>query len=160
MTTQNAHTEAVQWILEVFLPKQYGKSFRPKKLLLQSRGNASFEAVSDDEEIVAMISTSSGLLANGKVDTGALMKIRSDALKILWLEHTPSKRFIILTNPSMSRVIREEIKKGHFPKETELLRVKLPAAIEAKIEGERTGGAQESSSKGDADQEPAPKRPM
>lgn len=146
MTTTNAHAETVQWILEVFLPKQYGQSFRPKKLLLQSRGNASFEAVSEDEEIVAMISTSSGVLANGKVDTEALMKVRSDALKILWLEHTPAKRFIILTDPSMSRVIREEIKKGRFPKEMELLKVKLPSAIEGKTEESRKIGSQDASS--------------
>ena len=137
MTTGNAHAGAIQWILEVFLPKQYGQSFGPKKLLLQSRGSASFEAVSNDEEIVAMISTSSGLQANGKVDTDALMKVRSDALKILWLEHTPAKRFIILTNPLMGRVIREEIKKGHFPKEVEIVRVKLPAALEAQVEKSR-----------------------
>ncbi len=133
MATKNAHTEAVQWIIEVFLPKQYGQSFGPKNLLLQSRGSASFDAVSNDEEIVAMISTSTGLRANGKVEADALMKVRSDALKILWLEHTPAKRFIILTNPSMSRVIREEIKKGHFPKEMEIVRVKLPAALEASL---------------------------
>ncbi len=93
-----------------------------------------------------MISTSSGVLANGKVDTEALMKVRSDALKILWLEHTPAKRFIILTDPSMSRVIREEIKKGRFPKEMELLKVKLPSAIEGKTEESRKIGSQDASS--------------
>ena len=146
MKAQNAHADAVQWILDVFLPKEHGQSFRPKKLLLQSRGTAFFDAVSDDEEIVAMISTSSGLQANGKVDTEALMKVRSDALKILWLEHKPAKRFIILTNLSMGRLLREEIKKGHFPKETELLKVKLPAVIERKIEEEIRAGSREGSS--------------
>ena len=140
MANTNATLDAVQWIKDVYLPKTYGQSFRPKKLLLQSRGNAAFEAVSDDEEIVAMISTSSGLMANGKVDTEALMKIRSDALKILWLEHTPAKRFIIITNPSMGRVLREEIKKGRFPKEMQLLKVQLPAAIQARLVESKTDG--------------------
>ncbi|HEY6952270.1 MAG TPA: hypothetical protein VI758_07670, partial [Bacteroidota bacterium] len=80
------------------------------------------------------ICTSAGYTSKGKADTEALMKVRSDALKILWLEHTPAKRFIIFTDPSMVRVIREEIKKGHFPKEMEILRVKLPASLTTKIE--------------------------
>ena len=151
MTDTTATAEAIKWIREAYLPKEFGQSFRPKKLLLQSRGNATFEAVSDDEEIVTMISTSSGLQANGKVDAEALMKVRSDALKILWLEHTPAKRFIVLTNPSMGRVIREEIKKGRFPKEMELLKVKLPAAIEAKLEESRKNRIQEASSPGDTE---------
>jgi hypothetical protein len=133
MPDTNTQTEVEHWIREVFLPKKYGQSFRQKSLDLQSRGQAKFHAVSDDGEIVVMISTSAGTLSNGKVDTEALMKVRSDALKILWLEHTPAKRFIIFTDPTMIRVIREEMKKGHFPKEMEILRVNLPAALAAKV---------------------------
>jgi hypothetical protein len=135
----------------VFLPKTYGQSFRQKNLGLQSRGQTKFDAVSDDGEIVAMISTSSGTGSNGKVDTEALMKVRSDALKILWLEHTPAKRFIILTDPSMIRVIRQEIRKGHFPKEMELLRVKLPAALAARIEESEKNASGEVSSQKDSE---------
>ena len=151
MTNTKAQTEAEQWIREVFLPKTYGQSFRPKNLGLQSRGQTKFDAVSDDGEIVTMISTSSGMGSNGKVDTEALMKVRSDALKILWLEHTPAKRFIILTDPSMIRIIREEIKKGHFPKEMELLRVKLPVALAARIEESEKNASGEVSSQKDSE---------
>jgi hypothetical protein len=146
-----AQTEAEQWIREVFLPKTFGQSFRRKDLGLQSRGQTRFDAVSDDGEIVAMISTSSGMGSNGKVDTEALMKVRSNALKILWLEHTPAKRFIILTDPSMIRIIREEIKKGHFPKEMEILKVKLPAALAAGIEESEKNASGEVSSQKDSE---------
>ena len=151
MTNTKAQTEADQWIREVFLPKTYGQSFRQKNLGLQSRGQTKFDAVSNDGEIVTMISTSSGMGSNGKVDTEALMKVRSDALKILWLEHTPAKRFIILTDPSMIRIIREEIKKGHFPKEMELLRVKLPVALAARIEESEKNASGEVSSQKDSE---------
>jgi hypothetical protein len=71
------------------------------------------------------------------------MKVRSDALKILWLEHTPAKRFMIFTDSTMIRVIREEMKKGHFPKEMEILRVNLPAALAAKVGESRKAGPDE-----------------
>jgi hypothetical protein len=146
MTTTNPHTEAVQWIREVFLPKKFGQKFQKKNLGLQSRGQTEFHAVSEDEEVVAQICTSASHTSTGKVDTEALMKVRSDALKILWLEHTPAKRFIIFTDSSMIRVIREEIKKGHFPKEMEILRVDLPAALAAKIDEEQKKSAKDQSS--------------
>ena len=143
MKNTKAQLEAEQWIREVYLPKEYGQSFRQKNLTLQSRGEAQFAAVSDDGEVVAAICVSQGYAPEGKVDTEALMKVRSDALKILWLEATPAKRFMLVSDPSMARVIREEIKKGRFPKEMKIVRVKLPAAIESKLggtEGGRGGG--------------------
>ncbi len=137
MTLNDIETEAVQWIRDIFLPKKYGQSFGQKNLGLQSRGKTIFHAVSDDGETVAMISIKGGYAPNGKVDTEALMQVRGDALKMLWLEHTPANRFMILTEPSMGKVIREEIKKGHFPKEMEILKVKLPAAIQKKLDDMR-----------------------
>ena len=115
MNATNPRAEAEQWILDVYLPKQYGQSFRQKSLALQSRGETKFAAVSDDEEVVAAICTSPGYASSGKVDTEALMKVRSDALKILWLEHTPAKRFMLFTNPDMIRVVKEEKRKGTLP---------------------------------------------
>lgn len=149
MAETNVHAEAEQWIREVFLPKKFGQAFRKKNLGLQSRGQATFHAVSEDEEIVAQICTSAGYTTSGKVATEALMKVRSDALKILWLEHTPAKRFMIFTDPSMIRVIREEMKKGHFPKEMEILRVNLPAELAAKIEAAERMSPQEDTSQKD-----------
>jgi hypothetical protein len=148
MNNTNPQAEAEQWIREVYLPKEYGHPFRQKSLPLQSRGEAKFAAVSDDGEVVAAICTSPGYLPNGKVDTEALMKVRSDALKILWLESTPAKRFMLVTNPDMIRVIKEEKKKGRFPKEMQIVRVKLPVALEEELEKSRKGGIQGASSEG------------
>jgi hypothetical protein len=145
MTMNDSETDAVEWIREVFLPKRYGQAFRQKNLGLQSRGKTIFHAVSEDGETVAMISTKGGYTSNGKVDTEALMQVRGDALKMLWLEHTPANRFMILTESSMGRVIREEIKKGHFPKEMEILKVKLPATIQQKLEDTRKRGSDSTS---------------
>ncbi len=133
MASTDIFQEAEQWIRDIYLPKEYGQSFREKKLLLQSRGEARFAAVSDDGEVVVMICTRPGYTPKGKVDEEALMKVRSDALKILWLETTPAKRFMVLSDPDMVRVIKQEKKRGRFPREMEIIRVKLPSALEEQI---------------------------
>ncbi len=142
MITSNPQTEIEQWIRDVYLPREHGQAFRQKSLPLQSRGEAKFAAVSEDGEVVAAICTSPGYLANGKVDTDALMKVRSDALKILWLESTPAKRFMVMADPTMVAVIREEKRKGRFPKELQIVRVKVPAALEAKLDEWKKSRAQ------------------
>jgi len=130
-------TEVEQWIRDVYLPKEYTQKFRVKSLPLQSRGEAKFSAVSEDGEVVASICTSAAYISSGKVDADALLKVKSDALKILWLESIPAKKFMLFTDPDMIRVLKEEKKKGHFPKELELIRVKLPASLEARLTDSR-----------------------
>ena len=136
-TGVGAHEAAEQWIKEVFLPKEHGQTFKSRKLRLQSRGEANFHAVAADGEVVAMICTNRAYALSGKVDKDALLKVQSDALKILWLETTPAKRLIVCTDPDMVRVIREEKRKSHFPKEIEVVRAKLPKSIEELLEAER-----------------------
>jgi hypothetical protein len=151
MANSSPKTESEHWIREVFLPKQYGQTFHEKSLPLQSRGVSTFAAVSDDGEIVAAICTSPGYASNGKPDKEALMKVQSDALKILWLENTPAKRFMIFTDPSMIRLLKEEKKKGHFPKEIELVRVKLPTTLDRKLEESRKANVGDSQLRADTD---------
>ena len=133
MADNTVHTEAEKWIREVSLPKKYGQSFRQKNLVVQSRGQIKFDAVSDNGEIVAMICTSAGFMSSGKVATDELMKVRSDALRFLMLEATPQKRLMIFTDQSMIDVVKDEKKKGRFPSELEILRVKLPPDLAAKV---------------------------
>lgn len=133
MADTKAQNEAEKWIREEYLPKKYGQSFHQKNLDLQSRTQSKFDAVSDDGEIVAMICTSAGFMSSGKVATDELMKVRSDALRFLMLEATPQKRLMIFTDQSMIDVVKDEKKKGRFPSELEILRVKLPPDLAAKV---------------------------
>jgi hypothetical protein len=132
MADTNVQTEAEKWIREVFLPKKYGQSFRQKNLEVQSRGKVKFDAVSDDDEIVAVISTSAGFTPDGKVATDALMKVRSAALWVLQLDHTPQKRLLVCTDQSMIDLVKDEKKRDRFPKEFEILKAKLPPDVDAK----------------------------
>jgi hypothetical protein len=134
MTDNTAQLEAETWIREKFLPKKYGQSFQQKSLTLQSRGQFKFDAVSDDDEIVAVISAGAGLTPGGKVATEALMKVRSAALWVLMLEMTPQKRLLVLSDQSMIDVVKDERKRDRFPKEFEIVKVKLPPELAAKVE--------------------------
>jgi hypothetical protein len=142
MSNIEAHEEAELWIRDTYLPKEYGQTFRPKSLPLQSRGESKFSAVSDDGEVVAAICTRRAYNSTHKVDKDVLMKVQSDALKILWLETTPAKRLMLFTDPDMVRVIKEEKRKDHFPKEIQIVRVKLPKGIQEKLEGAGKSGAE------------------
>ena len=51
----------------------------------------------------------------------------------LMLEATPQKRLMIFTDPSMIDLVKDEKKKGRFPKELEILKVKLPADLAARV---------------------------
>ncbi len=140
----SVYSEIERWVRDVYLPKEFGKKFREKKLLLQSRGEGKFSAVSEDEEVVATICARPSYGTNGKVDEEVLLKVRSDALKILWLDATPAKRFMAVVDPTMIRLLKEEKKKGRFPKELEIVRVKLSSELESKLDEARkkTGGNQ------------------
>jgi hypothetical protein len=133
MADTKAQITAEDWIREKYLPKKYGQSFQQKNLELQSRAQAKFAAVSDDGEIVAAICTSAGFTSNGKKATDELQKVRSDALRFLMLAARPQKRLMIFTDPSMIDVVRDEKKRDRFPKELEILRVKLPADLAERV---------------------------
>ena len=94
---------------------------------------ACFDAVSDDDEIVAVISTSAGFTSSGKVATAKLMKVRSNALWFLMLEGTPQKRLMIFTDQSMIDLVKDEKKKGRFPSEFQILKVTLPPGLAARV---------------------------
>ena len=131
MSSLDAQSIAVQWIREVFLPKKFGQSFTKKKLTLQSRTQHEFDAVSDDNEVVAAISFSAGTTATGKVAADPLMKVRSDALWFLMLESTPTHRLMIFTDSTMVDLIKQEKKRDRFPRALEILKVKLPSGLAA-----------------------------
>jgi len=133
MADTKAQVESDKWIREEYLQKKYGQSFRQKSLDLQSRGQGTFDAVSDDCEIVAMICTSAGFTSIGKVATDELMKVRSDALRFLMLEATPQKRLMIFTDQSMIEAVKDERKQGRFPSGLEILKIKLPPDMAARV---------------------------
>lgn len=133
MADTKAQIEAEKWIRETYLPNKYGQTFREKNLDLRSKGQFKFDAVSDDNETVVVISTSAGLTASGKLATAKLMKIRSGAFWFLMLERSPKNKFMIFTKQSMIDIVNDEKRKGRFPEDFEIIKVDLPPDLAAKI---------------------------
>jgi hypothetical protein len=134
MADMKAQNEAQKWIREEYLPKKYGQPFREKSLELQSRALARFDAVSEDGEIVAAISTCSGFSSNGRKNEDELNQTRSAALRFLMLDYIPKERLMIFTEQSMIDLVKDEKKRDRFPKALKLMKVKLPVEIAEKVD--------------------------
>ena len=129
MNNSNTHAEAEKWIREVGLPKQFNQKFLQKSLMLKSGGDYKFNAVSEDDNIIAVISTLPGEMPNGKIEEANLQKIRSEIYWVLMIEQRFEKILLVLTEQSMVNLIKKEKKKDRFPKEIEIIKVKLPKEI-------------------------------
>ena len=112
MADTKAQVEAEKWIRENELPRVFGQRFLQRSLQLRSKGEFKFDAVSDDNKIVAVISTSGGVTAGGKQGTSKLLKIRSDVYWFLMLESQPDRRILVFTDQAMIDLINEEKKEG------------------------------------------------
>ena len=119
--------EIENWIRNEFLPKKYGQAFSKCKLGVQSGAQIEFDAVSEDDNIVCIISTSPGKTADGKPDTDVLAKIREKALWAISLNEKPETILFAFTDKSMGELLKEEKGNGRFPKHIKTLLVKLPA---------------------------------
>jgi hypothetical protein len=130
MADTNPQSQAAKWIRDVYLPKKYGQPFREKSLELQSRALAKFDAVSEDGEIVAVISTNVGFTSGGRKNEDELNQTRAAALRFLMLDYIPKERLMIFTEQSMMDLIKDEKKRDRFPKTLKLVKVKLPPKLE------------------------------
>jgi hypothetical protein len=60
MADSETGSDIVKWIREVELPKLFGQNFKKKSLLLKSGGKYEFNTVSEDDNMIAVISTLAG----------------------------------------------------------------------------------------------------
>jgi hypothetical protein len=122
-----ATKEVENWIRNEFLPKKYNHVFAKRKLGVQSGAQIEFDAVSEDEKIVCIISTIPGKTADGIVDTDVLAKIREKTLWTVSLNEKPETIVFVYTDKTMGELLKEEKGNGRFPKHIKPLLVKLPA---------------------------------
>ena len=120
----------IDWIRNEFLLKKYGQAFAKRKLGVQSGAEIEFDAVSEDGNIVCIITTSPGKTADGKPDTDVLAQIREKALWTISLNEKPETIVFAFTDKSMVDLIKQEKENGRFPKHIKTLLVKLPAKME------------------------------
>jgi hypothetical protein len=91
---------------------------------LASGGFFNFDAVSEDDSILANISTSRARTARGKHSAGTIQKIRADMLFLMMAE--AETRLIVLTERDMYEFWEAEKRSGRVPDEISFLAIELP----------------------------------
>jgi hypothetical protein len=133
MADTSINHEAERWVVRTGLPLHWpGKCFAPRKMKLTWGGSFAFDAVSEDQEIVAAISTSAARTATGKLATAKYQKLKTDALYLLHLE-SDARRVMVFTESCMQEYFVRVAKLGRFPSNIELLHIPLPVELQAKV---------------------------
>lgn len=86
MADTRIQLEVEDWVRRNWLKAQFGMPFFRERRLLRSGGVFDFDAVSEDNSIVATISTSGSKTATGKYAVGKILKLRSDMLFLTMVE--------------------------------------------------------------------------
>ncbi len=141
MADTRVQTEVEDWLRANWFRTQYGQRFRRERLKLRSGGVFDFDAVSDDNTIVASISTSAGKTASGKAGVGKIMKIRSDLYFLLLIE--AQRKIVVFTQQDMFDVFKQEVKAGRVPSEIEFAFARIPAELRTKLEEARAIASKE-----------------
>ena len=132
---------AEQWITGKWLPQRFGQSFSEIPLPLSPGGYFKFDAVSEDRQIIANISTSSEKTNRGKHGTAKIQKIRSDIFFLL-LANAETK-LIVFSERDMHEWWRNESGRGRVPKEIEFLHSELPDGMTRILKDSRWRAAKE-----------------
>lgn len=133
MADTSAQRDAEAWVIQHGLPSAFpGVTFHGMKLQLKWGGRFSFDAVSADGAIVALISTSAERTASGNLATAKFQKLKADALYLLNLQ-SPARMVMVFTEKSMHMHFCKEKEIGRFPPEIELHHVSLPYELHQRV---------------------------
>jgi hypothetical protein len=141
MASTKAQKKCEIWIVDNWLPKKYRQKFCEKRVCMQNRGEFKFDAVSEDGEIIANISTATARTHRGSVASGKKSKIRADCL-MLSLVNTKDK-LLVLTEPCMYELANKEQKEGRLPLYIEIQLVDLPEKLKVELLQARTVASKE-----------------
>jgi len=135
MADTRVQLEVEDWVRREWMPRQFGQRFRRERVLLTSGGVFDFDAVSEDNTVVATISTSGGTTSSGKLAVGKLLKIRSDMLFLMLVK--AQRRIVVLTELDMLGVCIKEREGGRVPPEIEFLQASIPDGLAEKLKAAR-----------------------
>jgi hypothetical protein len=144
MADTRVQTAVEDWVRREWMPKKFGHKFYRERLQLSSGGVFDFDAVSDDHNIVASISTSSGKTASGKLGVGKLHKLRADILFLTLAE--AERRVMVLTEADMFELCLKELQGGRVPKSIEFISVPvedLPVGLATQLSKAREAASKE-----------------
>ena len=141
MANTTAHRLVQDWITDEWLPKRYSQTFSEVELALSPGGVFNFDAVSEDRQIVANISTSQWKTAPGRHGSGKVHKIRSD---IYFLLLTQARlKLVVLTEEDMHGWWLREAAKRRVPTEIEFLHAAIPNDLDTVLRASRRTASRE-----------------
>jgi len=132
MANSNIRREVEDWIRGDWLPEQFGQTFERRRVALSTGGDYQFSAVSDDDRVVAVVSTSGALTSSGNLGAGKLQKIRADMLFLTMLG-VCDKRLIVMTEQSMYDQMMKEKEAGRVPPPIEFMLARLPRELRKRL---------------------------
>jgi len=141
MADTRVQLEVEDWVRREWMPATFGQRFRRERVHLISGGVFDFDAVSDDDKVVATISTSGAATSGGKLAVGKLLKIRSDMLFLLLAQ--AERKLVVLTEQDMLDLCLKEREGGRVPSEIEFYHAKIPGALRAKLTDARKSASDE-----------------
>jgi hypothetical protein len=127
MANSHIQLEVEKWVRQDWMPNNYEIKFRRERLRLFPGGLFDFDAVSEDDKIVANISTSSGITAGVKNPAGKAQKLRTDMLFLTMAQ--AQKKLIVLTERDMFDLSQREKHHGREPSEINSLIIELPPTL-------------------------------
>ena len=143
MADTGVQREVAEWIIDRFLPAQFGGvAFRRREVRLQSGGLHQFAAVSEDGRRVGSICTGRARTARAKLAVGKMNKIRADMFFLLTAQC--DERFLVFTDREMFDLMQRE--KNEFrrvPKEIELLFAALPEELRERLDRSQARASEE-----------------
>jgi len=141
MANTRAQRDVENWVTDQWLPGLFGQRFRKECLRLSSGGVFEFDAVSEDDRIVACISTSRGKTSGGKYPMGKVHKLRADVLFLTLV--SADRRIIVLTASDMHAICLKEARNGRLPPSVEYLLAEIPADLAARCKEAQDDCSQE-----------------
>jgi hypothetical protein len=134
--------EVEDWVRRTWLPQKFGQKFHRERLRLSAGGLFDFDAVSEDEKVIAVISTSGAKTRRGRSGAGKLMKIRSDVYFLLLVEDA-KRRIVVFTEKDMLDRFNREQQAGRVPREIDSYLAEIPAELRRRLEAARKASIDE-----------------
>ena len=148
MANTLAQKKAELWIVGHFLPKLFkGILFKEKKVKLTWGGSFAFDAVSEDQGIIGLVSTSAAKTSGGKQATAKIQKLKCDTL-FLTNVSVPCRKLLVFSEKSMLQHFQKDVEQGRFPGDIELVHAELPTEIQAEVVAARLEAQREVSPSG------------
>ncbi len=136
MANTRVQSEVEEWVRSNWMPEHLGIESSRRDMVLASGGKCSFDAVSVDGKVVAMISTSNAQTASGKRAVAKLIKIRADIYFLLLVNAV--RRLVILTEFDMFELCKkEQAELGRVPLAIEFRHAQLSEGLKKQLEASK-----------------------